>query len=223
MANGLDAKANGKGTSHSPAAPALEVPEMGHEPADLSGLAVSNFAFAEELYYQYLRDPGSVDAGWRRYFDTLSRENGTGSAPVHGAAGRVQAQHLRGQRRHGVRGGRDRQPHVGATAVRARAATGRGVSRDGAPVRAAGSARARAAPASGDRARRLRAGRRGPRPGVQQRKRRGPRPHDATRPDGPAARDLLPHHRRRAGAPSRRRAARRGCRIAWRARATGWR
>ncbi len=134
MANGLDAKANGKGTSHSPAAPVLESPEMGHEPADFSGLAVSNFAFAEELYYQYLRDPGSVDAGWRRYFDTLSRGNGAGAARVR-AAGRVQAQHLRGQRRRGVRGGRDRQPHVGAPAVRARAAAGRGVSRDGTPVR----------------------------------------------------------------------------------------
>src|SRR5688572_22502408 len=80
MANGLDAKANGKGTSHSPAAPALESPEMGHELADFSGLAVSNFAFAEELYYQYLRDPGSVDAGWRRYFDTLSGGNGAGAS-----------------------------------------------------------------------------------------------------------------------------------------------
>ena len=55
---------------------------MGHESADFTGLAVSNLAFAEELYYQYLRDPNSVDAGWRRYFDTLSRENGASGGAV---------------------------------------------------------------------------------------------------------------------------------------------
>jgi 2-oxoglutarate dehydrogenase E1 component len=85
MANGLDAKANGRGTPRSPVAPAPEAHEAGPGPADFSGLAVSNYAFAEELYYQYLRDPGSVEPGWRRYFDTLGRENGVGASTAAAA------------------------------------------------------------------------------------------------------------------------------------------
>ena len=197
---------------------------MGHEPADLAGLAVSNLAFAEELYYPVPARPRQRRrrlAALLRYAEPRERRDGGAAVPAPPDA--FKRSIFAGSGVTASRGGRDRQPHVGAPAVRARAASGRGVSRDGTPVRAARSARAREAPASGDRARGLRARRRGPRPGVQQRKRRGPRPHDAARSDGSAARDLLPHHRRRAGPPARRRAARRGCRTGWRARATGWR
>jgi 2-oxoglutarate dehydrogenase E1 component len=55
-------------------------------PAKLSGgngsepsLAIANLAFAEELYFQFLRDPGSVDPAWRAYFESLD------GAPASGA------------------------------------------------------------------------------------------------------------------------------------------
>ena len=47
-------------------------------PPNLSGgngsqpsLAISNLPFAEELYFQFLRDPASVDPAWRAYFESL--------------------------------------------------------------------------------------------------------------------------------------------------------
>jgi 2-oxoglutarate dehydrogenase E1 component len=40
-----------------------------------NGLALSNLAFAEELYFQFLKDPASVDAGWRAYFQGLDGAN----------------------------------------------------------------------------------------------------------------------------------------------------
>ncbi len=41
-----------------------------------SPLAAGNAAYLEDLYEQYLRDPGSVSAAWRQYFETLPRVNG---------------------------------------------------------------------------------------------------------------------------------------------------
>ncbi len=41
-----------------------------------SPLAAGNAAYLEDLYEQYLRDPGSVSAAWRQYFESLPRVNG---------------------------------------------------------------------------------------------------------------------------------------------------
>jgi 2-oxoglutarate dehydrogenase E1 component len=43
-------------------------------------LISENLEFAEQLYHQYLRDPSSVSADWRRFFDQFGRETG---APAH--------------------------------------------------------------------------------------------------------------------------------------------
>jgi len=49
----------------------------------LSTMAVSNLAFAEDLYYQFLRDPSSVDAVWRATFQAMEeRSNGSGALTV---------------------------------------------------------------------------------------------------------------------------------------------
>jgi len=37
--------------------------------------------FAERLYFDWLRDPASVDEGWRRYFEALGAVQGAGPAP----------------------------------------------------------------------------------------------------------------------------------------------
>ena len=86
--------------------PALEVPEWVTSAAEpLWSGSGPNFAFAEELYYQYLATPAASIAGWRRYFDTLNRENGAG-APVAAPPVAFQRSIFAGQRRHRVRGGR---------------------------------------------------------------------------------------------------------------------
>ncbi len=41
----------------------------------------SNLGFVEKLYYDWLGDPGSVDEGWRRYFDGLPGAPGAAPAP----------------------------------------------------------------------------------------------------------------------------------------------
>jgi 2-oxoglutarate dehydrogenase E1 component len=46
----------------------------------IGALAPENLGFAEELYFQYLRDPASVDPAWRRTFAALD-----GGAARHGA------------------------------------------------------------------------------------------------------------------------------------------
>jgi 2-oxoglutarate dehydrogenase E1 component len=65
MSNVSEAKVNGSSVNHL-SADALN----GVEPNEIEKLAVANLAFAEELYFQYLRDPASVDPAWRRYFDS---------------------------------------------------------------------------------------------------------------------------------------------------------
>ncbi|HLK93081.1 MAG TPA: thiamine pyrophosphate-dependent enzyme, partial [Polyangia bacterium] len=47
---------------------------------ELDGLALENLAFAEELYFQYLRDPASVDPEWRRTFAALDSGAGRNGA-----------------------------------------------------------------------------------------------------------------------------------------------
>jgi 2-oxoglutarate dehydrogenase E1 component len=44
-----------------------------------NGFALANLAFAEELYFQFVRDPGSVDPAWRAYFQGL---DGAAKAPA---------------------------------------------------------------------------------------------------------------------------------------------
>ena len=39
-------------------------------------LSGANASYVEALYEQYLRDPASVDAAWRSYFDALPSSDG---------------------------------------------------------------------------------------------------------------------------------------------------
>jgi 2-oxoglutarate dehydrogenase E1 component len=48
-----------------------------------SYLSGGNAAFVEDLYEQYLQDPGSVDAAWRQHFDGLAQAAG-GRDVAHG-------------------------------------------------------------------------------------------------------------------------------------------
>jgi 2-oxoglutarate dehydrogenase E1 component len=41
----------------------------------------ANLDFVERLYFDWLRDPASVDEGWRRYFEALGAVEGAGPAP----------------------------------------------------------------------------------------------------------------------------------------------
>lgn len=50
-----------------------------HSPEELRTNSL-NVGFIEELYAQYLKDPSSVSADWRRYFGALSNGNGHGRA-----------------------------------------------------------------------------------------------------------------------------------------------
>ena len=86
MSNGLDAKVNGSGTPRKAGeAPAL-VPSNGTAVAagsaaddELTGFALANLPFVEELYFQYLEDPASVDPAWRRAFQALNGGGGNGN------------------------------------------------------------------------------------------------------------------------------------------------
>src|SRR5580693_4022733 len=75
MSNMLDLELNGTGNPHASAD--LSVPETRRSatgPAD--ALALANLPFAEELYFQFLRDPASVDPEWRRLFMDLAELEG---------------------------------------------------------------------------------------------------------------------------------------------------
>jgi len=56
-----------------------------HEFWDSSQLAGHNAAYLEDLYEQFLADPGRVAGHWRTFFETLPRVNGDGAEPVHSA------------------------------------------------------------------------------------------------------------------------------------------
>ncbi len=56
-----------------------------HEYWGSSQLAGHNAAYLEDLYEQYLTDPGQVPVQWRAFFETLPRVNGDGAEPVHSA------------------------------------------------------------------------------------------------------------------------------------------
>jgi 2-oxoglutarate dehydrogenase E1 component len=92
MPNGLDAKVtkvNGSAGSHTPGEPPAFAGSNGAAHAgaaladgdgDLGGLAIANLPFVEELYFQFLNDPASVDPTWRRYFQGLSGSVGIGAS-----------------------------------------------------------------------------------------------------------------------------------------------
>src|SRR6185312_3358914 len=82
MAKMLEAKANGSsGAKHAPVK-LVTSSEPAAPPGGTGGISPANLAFAEELYYQYARDPGSVTPEWRRYFEQLER-----TTPRNGTAG----------------------------------------------------------------------------------------------------------------------------------------
>jgi 2-oxoglutarate dehydrogenase E1 component len=98
MPNGLDAKLNGSGSSRKPgeagpvAAPngaGVNGSGSAHAGADadgpLSGLAIANLPFVEDLYFQFLDDPASVEPAWRRTFEGLNGSPGV-SVSGNGAA-----------------------------------------------------------------------------------------------------------------------------------------
>ena len=76
MSNGLDAKVNGSGTPARLAKRRPLLPSNGTAVAagsaagaaddELTGFALANLPFVEELYFQFLSDPASVDPAWRR-------------------------------------------------------------------------------------------------------------------------------------------------------------
>src|SRR5262245_16001005 len=82
MPNGLDAKVNGSGTprKHSDAPASGAGTGDGGGGADaLSGLAVANLPFVEELYFRFLQDAASVEPSWRRYFQGLNGNGASGN------------------------------------------------------------------------------------------------------------------------------------------------
>src|SRR6478609_9251885 len=90
MPNGLDTKVNGSGNSCKPGDTPPLVPTNGTASvaalggADGDGapseLALANLGFVEDLYFQFLADPASVDPTWRRYFQGLNGSNGNGAS-----------------------------------------------------------------------------------------------------------------------------------------------
>src|SRR5450432_787788 len=86
MPNMLEVNVNGSGAAH--AADAKMIAEVaGDSPGlGIETLAISNLAFAEDLYFQFLRDPASVDPGWRRVFERL---DGPGAGAEQNGANRA--------------------------------------------------------------------------------------------------------------------------------------
>ena len=76
----LEAKVNGSGATR--AAVELVAPDASPSEGDgeVETLALANLPFAEEIYFQFLRDPGSVAPEWRRLFEQLDGGNGQAGA-----------------------------------------------------------------------------------------------------------------------------------------------
>ena len=86
MPNGLDTKVNGSGSPRKAGDTSAHLPANGTAVAAdvdgdgaLSELAIANLPFVEELYFQYLSDPASVDPTWRRYFQGLNGNGANGN------------------------------------------------------------------------------------------------------------------------------------------------
>ena len=60
---------------------------MRRAPAPADAPSAVNLAFVEKLYYDYLRDPSTVPAEWRSYFDELPRPEGEVAPPPEGRFG----------------------------------------------------------------------------------------------------------------------------------------
>src|SRR5579863_8234773 len=84
MPNMLQVEVNG--TSASRSSTDLVSPQAGRVAnGEMDALAIANLPFAEELYFQYLRDPQSVDPEWRALFAALdggATRNGAGPAAL---------------------------------------------------------------------------------------------------------------------------------------------
>src|SRR5450432_601573 len=81
----LEVNVNGSGAAHGAADLIAEAAGDSAGPG-IESLAVSNLAFAEDLYFQFLRDPASVDPGWRRVFERL---DGPGAGAEQNGANRA--------------------------------------------------------------------------------------------------------------------------------------
>src|SRR3982750_589638 len=57
--------------NHDAPAAAEDSKEGSKEDSTIDTLAIANLPFAEDLYFQFLRDPSSVDPTWRRIFERL--------------------------------------------------------------------------------------------------------------------------------------------------------
>src|SRR6188472_331568 len=88
MPNGLDTKVNGSGSprkagdtpAHLPANGTAVAPGPAGTDGDaLAELPIANLPFVEELYFQYLGDPSSVDPTWRRYFQGIAGSQANGA------------------------------------------------------------------------------------------------------------------------------------------------
>ena len=92
----IDAKVNGTGPARDDAGALASVSggreadgangtsggANGATPDAGNGFALANLAFAEELYFQFLRDPGSVEPAWRAYFQRLDGADAGARAPA---------------------------------------------------------------------------------------------------------------------------------------------
>ena len=186
MPNGLDAKVNGSVAPRKPASAALGRPMAAARPRRRRRRRRCRLTGSRSRTCRSSRSstssscairPASIRRG-ARYFQAAERQqrrNGAGARALVPPAAfprsifAAPARPRVGRRRH-------RQPHLGPPALRTRAAPGRGLSRARPPDRQPRPAGAGAAQAAADRARGLRARRRGSRPGVQQRERGRPGP-----------------------------------------------
>jgi 2-oxoglutarate dehydrogenase E1 component len=78
-----DTKLNGSGAKPTAPVKLVTAGPAAAQPGAPEPISPANLAFAEELYYQYARDPGSVTPEWRHYFDQLERStsrNGTAAS-----------------------------------------------------------------------------------------------------------------------------------------------
>src|SRR5215475_5512486 len=79
MPNTLEVELNGTTTTRSSTDLVSTETERATN-GEVEALAIANLPFAEELYFQYLRDPASVDPEWRRTFAALDSGPGRNGA-----------------------------------------------------------------------------------------------------------------------------------------------
>src|SRR4051812_27000503 len=98
MPNGLDVKVNGSATPRKVGEAPPLVPTNGSGVGagatggtgdELEGFALANLPFVEDLYFQYLEDPATVDPTWRRTFQGLNGSAGDANGNGAGASALV--------------------------------------------------------------------------------------------------------------------------------------